>query len=122
MTLFILQTSGTAAQPKLIPFSHSNMLAGAARLQAWFDLTPWDRCLSVSPPHYSHGLKVTIFRSEFRNGYRRTGYFYLGECGMLPKGGAVIIFLFPFSWLVSSDFDMFAGEAARAAAACSDAA
>ncbi|WP_136624297.1 AMP-binding protein [Bradyrhizobium centrolobii] len=58
---FILQTSGTTAQPKLIPFSHGNMLAAAARLQAWFGLTPWDRCLSVSPPYYSHGLKVTVF-------------------------------------------------------------
>src|SRR5262249_28249362 len=58
---FILQTSGTEAKPKLIPFSHSNMLAAAARLQAWFGLTPWDRCLSASPPHYSHGLKVTVF-------------------------------------------------------------
>jgi oxalate---CoA ligase len=46
---FILQTSGTAAQPKLIPFSHSNMLAAAARLQAWFDLTPWDRCERFAP-------------------------------------------------------------------------
>jgi oxalate---CoA ligase len=58
---FILQTSGTTAQPKLIPFSHSNMLAAAARLQAWFGLTPSDRCLSVSSPYYSHGLKVTVF-------------------------------------------------------------
>ncbi|MGY4478412.1 AMP-binding protein [Bradyrhizobium sp. USDA 3364] len=58
---FILQTSGTTAQPKLIPFSHSNMRAAASRLQAWFGLTPRDRCLSVSPPFYSHGLKVTVF-------------------------------------------------------------
>ena len=58
---FILQTSGTAAEPKLIPFSHRNMLAAAARIQAWFNLTPQDRCLSVSPPFYSHGLKVTVF-------------------------------------------------------------
>jgi len=58
---FILQTSGTTAQPKLIPFSHRNMLAAAARLQAWFNLTPDDRCLNVSPPYYSHGLKVTVF-------------------------------------------------------------
>ena len=58
---FILQTSGTTAQPKLVPFSHSNMLAAAARLQAWFGLTPSDRCLSVSSPYYSHGLKVTVF-------------------------------------------------------------
>ena len=58
---FILQTSGTATEPKLIPFSHRNMLAASARLQTWFNLTPQDRCLSVSPPFYSHGLKVTVF-------------------------------------------------------------
>jgi acyl-CoA synthetase (AMP-forming)/AMP-acid ligase II/thioesterase domain-containing protein len=58
---FILQTSGTAAEPKLIPYSHSNMLAAAARVQDWFNLTPQDRCLSVSPLFYSHGLKVTLF-------------------------------------------------------------
>jgi oxalate---CoA ligase len=58
---FILQTSGTTAAPKLIPFSHGNMLAAAARVQSWFNLTPADRCLSVSPVCYSHGLKVTVF-------------------------------------------------------------
>jgi len=58
---FILQTSGTTARPKIIPFSHRNMLAAAARLQVWFDLTYRDRCLSASPPYYSHGLKVTVF-------------------------------------------------------------
>ena len=57
---FILQTSGTTAEPKLIPFSHRNMLAVAARCQAWFNLTPADRCLSVSPVFYGHGLKVTV--------------------------------------------------------------
>jgi acyl-CoA synthetase (AMP-forming)/AMP-acid ligase II/acyl carrier protein len=58
---FILQTSGTASEPKLIPFSHRNMLAAAARVQAWFNLSSQDRCLSVSPVFYSHGLKVTVF-------------------------------------------------------------
>jgi thioesterase domain-containing protein/acyl carrier protein len=37
------------------------MLAAAARLKDWFGLTPSDRCLSVSTPFYSHGLKVTVF-------------------------------------------------------------
>jgi acyl-CoA synthetase (AMP-forming)/AMP-acid ligase II len=60
-TAFILQTSGTTASPKLIPFSHGNMLAAASRVQSWFGLTPADRCLSVSPVCYSHGLKVTVF-------------------------------------------------------------
>jgi acyl-CoA synthetase (AMP-forming)/AMP-acid ligase II/acyl carrier protein len=58
---FILQTSGTTAEPKLIPTSHRNMLAAAARVQAWFHLTPIDRCLSVSPVFYAHGLHVTVF-------------------------------------------------------------
>ena len=58
---FILQTSGTASEPKLIPFSHRNMLAAAARVQGWFNLPSQDRCLSASPLFYSHGLKVTVF-------------------------------------------------------------
>ena len=58
---FILQTSGTTAKPKLIPTAHRNMLAAAARVQAWFDLTPQDRCLCVSPVFYAHGLHVMIF-------------------------------------------------------------
>lgn len=58
---FILQTSGTTAAPKLIPFSHGAMLAAAARVRSWFALTPADRCLSVSPVHYAHGLHVTVF-------------------------------------------------------------
>jgi oxalate---CoA ligase len=60
-TAFILQTSGTTATPKLIPSSHRNMLAAAARVQSWFGLTPADRCLSVSPVCYAHGLHVTVF-------------------------------------------------------------
>ena len=58
---FILQTSGTAAEPKLVPYSHRNMVAAAIKCQTLFDLTPQDRCLSVSPIFYAHGLKVTVF-------------------------------------------------------------
>ncbi|WP_460451727.1 AMP-binding protein [Alsobacter sp. SYSU BS001988] len=58
---FILQSSGTTGRSKLIPFSHGNMLAAAARMQAWFSLSAEDRCLSVAAPYYSHGLKVTVF-------------------------------------------------------------
>jgi oxalate---CoA ligase len=60
-TAFILQTSGTSAVPKFIPVSHRNMLASAARIQAWFALTPQDCCLSVIPLFYSQGLTVTCF-------------------------------------------------------------
>ena len=58
---FILQTSGTSDQPKLVPTRHRNMLAAAARVHAWFDLTQEDCCLSVSPVFYAHGLHVTVF-------------------------------------------------------------
>ena len=58
---FILQTSGTTGYPKLIPYSHSNMLATARRMQSWFALTADDRCLSATPIYYGHGLKLTVF-------------------------------------------------------------
>jgi oxalate---CoA ligase len=57
---FILQTSGTTADPNLVPFSHRNMLAAAKRLQGWFELTPQDRCLCASPICYSNGVKMTL--------------------------------------------------------------
>jgi oxalate---CoA ligase len=58
---FIQQSSSTTGEPKLIPYSHRNMLAAADRVQGWFELTPSDRCLNVSPIHYSHGIKFTTF-------------------------------------------------------------
>jgi acyl-CoA synthetase (AMP-forming)/AMP-acid ligase II len=57
---FILHTSGTTADPNLIPFSHRNLLATTERLRTWFDLTPQDRCLNVSPVYYSHALTTTV--------------------------------------------------------------
>jgi acyl-CoA synthetase (AMP-forming)/AMP-acid ligase II len=58
---FILQTSGTTAEPNLVPYSHRNMLAAAARVKRWFNLERRDRCLSITPVHYCHGLTLTIF-------------------------------------------------------------
>ena len=57
---FILHTSGTTADPNLVPFSHRNLLAVTKRLQTWFELTPQDRCLNVSPVYYSHALTTTV--------------------------------------------------------------
>ncbi|HKY87694.1 MAG TPA: non-ribosomal peptide synthetase [Pseudorhodoplanes sp.] len=58
--IFILHTSGTTADPNLVPFSHRNMLAVTERLQTWFGLTPQDRCLTVSPVYYSHALTTAV--------------------------------------------------------------
>ena len=52
---FILQTSGTVAEPKLIPISHRIVLAAAERDQLCYVLTPDDRCLSVTPIWYAYG-------------------------------------------------------------------
>jgi acyl-CoA synthetase (AMP-forming)/AMP-acid ligase II len=57
---FILHTSGTTADPNLVPFSHRNVLAATERVQTWFQITPRDRCLNVSPVYYSHALTTTV--------------------------------------------------------------
>ena len=56
----IFQTSGTTAEPKLVPCLHSSLLASAERARKWFNLNNHDRCLSILPPYYSHGLTFTI--------------------------------------------------------------
>ena len=56
----IFQTSGTTAEPKLVPCLHSGLLAAAERTRMWFKLDKNDRCLSIAPPYYSHGLTFTI--------------------------------------------------------------
>lgn len=56
----IFQTSGTTAEPKLVPCLHSSLLASAERTRKWFNLNDHDRCLSIMPPYFSHGLTFTI--------------------------------------------------------------
>jgi acyl-CoA synthetase (AMP-forming)/AMP-acid ligase II len=56
----IFQTSGTTAEPKLVPCFHSGLLATAKQARMWFNLNKNDRCLSIAPPYYSHGLTFTI--------------------------------------------------------------
>ncbi len=58
--VFILHTSGTTGAPNLVPFSHRNLLTVTERLRFWFELTPSDRCLNVSPVYYSHALTTTV--------------------------------------------------------------
>jgi oxalate---CoA ligase len=56
----IFQTSGTTAEPKFVPCLHSGLLAAAKHTARWFNLGKKDRCLSIAPPYYSHGLTFTI--------------------------------------------------------------
>ena len=57
----ILNTSGTTAQPKLVPVTHGNLAAIAAKYQRWLGLSPEDRSLCLVPLYYAQGLKQSIF-------------------------------------------------------------
>src|SRR5579863_4818916 len=53
----ILQTSGTLGPPKLVPVSHRNLMAMAARMQQCFELSHLDRCACLLPLYYAQGIK-----------------------------------------------------------------
>jgi acyl-CoA synthetase (AMP-forming)/AMP-acid ligase II/thioesterase domain-containing protein/acyl carrier protein len=57
---FIMRSSGTTGQPKLIPFTQGNLLSAAEHWRHWFALGSDSRCLSVAAPYYAHGLVVTL--------------------------------------------------------------
>ena len=54
----VLQTSGTAARPKVVPLTHRNVCAAAQNIRAALELTPADRCLNVMPLFHIHGLSA----------------------------------------------------------------
>jgi len=54
----VLPTSGTAAQPKMVPLTHRNVCVAAQNIRAALELTPSDRCLSVMPLFHIHGLSA----------------------------------------------------------------
>ena len=57
---YILQTSGTTAEPKLVPTAHRNMLEHAERMRVSYALTPEDRCLCATPIYHGQGLTHTV--------------------------------------------------------------
>jgi acyl-CoA synthetase (AMP-forming)/AMP-acid ligase II/thioesterase domain-containing protein len=64
----ILNTSGTTARPKLVPVTHGNLAAMAAKMQRWFGLSCNDRSLCVMPLHYAQGLKQSVFAAILSGG------------------------------------------------------
>src|SRR5262245_39829554 len=52
----ILYTSGTTSRPKMVPLTHSNLLASARHIAATLRLTAEDRCLNIMPLFHIHGL------------------------------------------------------------------
>ena len=59
----ILSTSGTTSRPKLVPLSHSNLLASARNIARTLELTAKDRCLNVMPLFHVHGLVGALLSS-----------------------------------------------------------
>jgi acyl-CoA synthetase (AMP-forming)/AMP-acid ligase II/acyl carrier protein len=55
-TALVLFTSGTTAEPKLVPLTHRNLLASAGNIAASLKLTSDDRCLNIMPLFHIHGL------------------------------------------------------------------
>lgn len=56
----IFRTSGTTGTFKRVPVTHENLLAMAAKMQRWLDLTPADRSACIMPIHYTAGFKATL--------------------------------------------------------------
>jgi acyl-CoA synthetase (AMP-forming)/AMP-acid ligase II len=51
-----MHTSGTDGEPKVVPLTHTNVLASAHHVAAHYALTPADRSLVVLPLFHGHGL------------------------------------------------------------------
>jgi len=59
----VLQTSGTTARPKIVPFTHSNLCVFARNIANVLELTPGDRCLNVMPLFHMQGLGAALLAS-----------------------------------------------------------
>ena len=56
--LYILQTSGTTADPKHVLWTNRNQLAATERLRTALQLVPSDRALVILPIHHSFGVNT----------------------------------------------------------------
>lgn len=62
-TALILHTSGTTARPKMVPLTHTNLLASAQNIKTVLALSEGDRCLNVMPLFHIHGLMGALLSS-----------------------------------------------------------
>jgi acyl-CoA synthetase (AMP-forming)/AMP-acid ligase II/thioesterase domain-containing protein/acyl carrier protein len=56
----ILRTSATTGRPKLVPVTHRNLMSTADKRRVWFNFTPEDRAICVTPLYYGQALKGTL--------------------------------------------------------------
>ncbi len=54
--VLFIRTSGTTGKPKVVPLTHSNILASALGIASHYRLTAADRSLVVMPLFHGHGL------------------------------------------------------------------
>lgn len=59
----MLHTSGTTAQPKIVPLTHTNICTSAHNVQQALELVERDRCLSMLPLFHTHGLLGAVLSS-----------------------------------------------------------
>ena len=59
----VLHTSGTTAQPKIVPLTNGNLVASAGHIATALALTPEDVCLNVMPLFHIHGLVAAVLAS-----------------------------------------------------------
>ncbi len=64
----ILHTSGTTSRPKIVPLSHSNVLASAKHISSSLRLSADDCCLNVMPLFHIHGLIAAVLSSLYAGG------------------------------------------------------
>ncbi len=56
----VLHTSGTTSRPKIVPLTHTNLLASAGSIRKTLVLTNTDRCVNIMPLFHIHGLVAAI--------------------------------------------------------------
>jgi acyl-CoA synthetase (AMP-forming)/AMP-acid ligase II len=59
----VLHTSGTTSRPKLVPLSHSNLMASAGHIGRTLQLERGDVCLNIMPLFHIHGLVAAVLSS-----------------------------------------------------------
>ncbi len=60
---FVLQTSGTTSQPKMVSLTHANVCQSAYNTCVAVEFTAGDRCLNVLPLFHGYGLITTLVMS-----------------------------------------------------------
>jgi long-chain acyl-CoA synthetase len=56
----LIYTGGTTGRPKGVMLDHANLVATAAMIVDWFEMTAADRCLLVLPLFHVNGIMVSV--------------------------------------------------------------